>query len=345
MPVKPSDAKGRARQSRCLPGRLSGRLCLLAVSLLFVALVTLILALREGGASPMAWLPEFLAGMAVAAVLSIVLWGRGRAAEAIEATPDERPEENGQAPPAAPDRPATRFLAAAGHDLRQPLQALKLLTAVLDHTDDADQRREIVANMGDTLRIMENVLGALIDVSNLDVGSVSPEVTDLAVDEILSRTAAAFQPRAEEKGMDLRVVPSRAMVRSDEKWLERIVESFLSNAVEHSGSGKVLLGCRRRGDNLRIEVRDGGQGIARDHFDRIFEEFYQIGTPDRDQHRGLGLGLAIAKRAADMLDHRIEAASHPGQGSMFAVEVPLAARSADAPLPSMSAPRYDDATL
>jgi signal transduction histidine kinase len=141
--------------------------------------------------------------------------------------------------------------------------------------------------------------------------------------------------------MDLRVVPSRAMVRSDEKWLERIVESFLSNAVEHSGSGKVLLGCRRRGDNLRIEVRDGGQGIAPDHFDRIFEEFYQIGTPDRDRHRGLGLGLAIAKRAADMLDHRIEAASRPGQGSMFAVEVPLAARSADAP--SMSTPRYVDA--
>ena len=141
----------------------------------------------------------------------------------------------------------------------------------------------------------------------------------------LHRLSGVYGPLSREKGLELRVVPCTAVVRSDAALVERVVENFVSNAVRYTDEGKVLIGCRRRGDRLRIEIRDSGRGIPSDQRDAIFDEFYQVGNPGRDHSQGLGLGLSISKRVADILGHRIEVQSTPGKGSVFSVELPLSA--------------------
>ena len=284
-----------------------------------------------------------LMGLVALALCAVVLAvrahaKRGRPAQSAPVVapptlPAETTAENATAEAAGTVRSqdgAKAFLAAASHDLRQPLQAMKLLTNVLAHSEDAAQRREIVANMGDALGIMEHLLDSLVDLAKLDSGVVVPEVEVFAVGEILSRIAARAQSRARKCGIELRVVACGAGVRSDPRWLARIVEGFLDNAINHSGSGKVLLGCRRSGRQLGIEVWDAGAGVAREQRNQIFEPFHQIGAPERDRHQGLGLGLAIARRAAALLDHPITLDSTPGRRTVFAIEVPIVARPSQA---------------
>ncbi|MCG8695987.1 MAG: ATP-binding protein [Minwuiales bacterium] len=230
----------------------------------------------------------------------------------------------------------SRFLATASHDLRQPLQALDLLVGSLSKAADDENRGEIIADMGHALRIMADMLNGLLDISKLDAGAVVPEIEDIPIQTLFRRMEYVFGATARAKGLSFRVVPCSLSVRSDPVLLERVVENLLANAVRYTESGKVLLGCRRRGDMLRIDVWDTGIGIPQEHFRQIFEEYYQLGNPSRDRDRGLGVGLAIVDRVARLLDHPIEVHSTVGHGSRFTVTVPMAETEAVTECPLLS---------
>jgi PAS domain S-box-containing protein len=217
----------------------------------------------------------------------------------------------------------SRFLAAASHDLRQPAQALNVLNQLLVDKAPDESVSRIAGQMGHAIAAMTGVLDSLLDISRLESGVIEPTVSDFRVDELLTRLAGEFGPEAEEKGVDLVVVPSRAYVRADRNLLDRIVHNFVSNALRYTEKGKVLVGCRRLGDGLRIQVWDTGIGIAEDQIEGIFDEFQQLNNPERDRNKGLGLGLAIVNRIARLLEHPIEYRSSLGRGSMFSVTVPL----------------------
>ena len=217
----------------------------------------------------------------------------------------------------------SRFLAAASHDLRQPLQTLSLLTGVLSRSVSDPQPAETVHELQDTLGVMGGLLDALLDISKLDGGAITPEVTEFSIGALLERLYLAFKHHSREKGLSLHFVPSSAIVRSDPVQLENIVRNLLSNAIRYTDKGRVLLGCRRRGPKLRIEVWDTGIGIPEAQLNKIFEEFYQLDNPARDRSKGLGLGLAIVERSARLLGHHVDVRSLRGKGSVFAVEVPM----------------------
>ncbi len=161
--------------------------------------------------------------------------------------------------------------------------------------------------------------------SKLDAGVVVPRVETFAVNELLHRAAAEFRPTAGEKQVDLMVVPCRATVRSDPALLGRILQNLVANAVRYTEQGRILVGCRRRGPHLAIEVWDTGIGIPESRLADIFEEFTQLGNAERDRSQGLGLGLAIVRRLSQLLAHPVSVRSQPGKGSVFSVAVPLVA--------------------
>ena len=222
------------------------------------------------------------------------------------------------------NRSKTRFLAAASHDLLQPLHAARLfLSALAERTVDP-----AVGQMDASLRSVEHILGDLLDVSKLDSGVVQPTLVALRIDELLKPLGEEFSVMACQHGLALRTVGNSAVVRSDPTLLRRILLNFLSNAVRYTAQGKVLFGCRRRGDALSIEVWDTGPGIPEDKLEEIFVEFRQIDHGTDDRGRGLGLGLAIVERLAAILGHRVTVRSVVGKGSVFAVQVPLSAEPA-----------------
>jgi PAS domain S-box-containing protein len=221
------------------------------------------------------------------------------------------------------NRGKSRFLAAASHDLRQPLHALELLHAALSESPMPKEIRPIVSDMGDSLGAMGRILNALLDISELEAGAVTPRVEDFPVDHLLRRLESEYRHGAKEKGLTLRVVPSGAIIRSDPDLIERILGNFLSNAIRYTSHGRVLLGCRRRARSLRIDVLDRGPGIPPNEIDGLFEEFRQLDVAAASRDKGLGLGLAIAKRLAKLLGHEIHVASILGRGSLFALEVAL----------------------
>ncbi len=217
----------------------------------------------------------------------------------------------------------TRFLAAANHDLRQPLQTLGLLTGVLkERAQDAETVREISTHLGEALTVMGDLLDGLLDAERLESGEVTPRITEFRLASLFDRMRICFESQAAGKGLDLHVVHSDAVVRSDPVLLGRIVQNLLSNAVRYTDRGGILLGCRRRGTHLSIEVWDTGPGIPKPQQAMIFEDHYQLGNPHRDRNKGLGLGLAIVRRTARLLGHRVELRSTLGKGSRFAVRVP-----------------------
>lgn len=219
----------------------------------------------------------------------------------------------------------SRFLAAASHDLRQPLQALAMFVAVLAGREHPEAVRKLIGRIEDSLGALESLLNSLLDVSRIDAGLVVPEVEPLPVGPTLERLACEFAPEAAARRLDLRLVTSGAMIRSDGALLARILRNLLQNAIRYTERGRILLGCRRRGDRLRIEVWDTGIGIPESQLKLIFRDFHQIDNANRNRHNGLGLGLAVVDRLARLLDHRVAVASRPGKGSVFALEVPLAA--------------------
>ncbi|TWA66232.1 PAS domain S-box-containing protein [Azospirillum baldaniorum] len=216
-----------------------------------------------------------------------------------------------------------RFLAAASHDLRQPAQSLTLFGAVLAERLSDHPQLPLVQTMNRAVEAMRGLLDALLDVARLDSGIVSPDMAPFAVAEMMERLEADYGPRAAAKGLKLRVRPFKAQVRSDAILLERLLRHLLDNAVRYTASGGVLLGCRRRGMMLCIEVADTGVGIPTDKLDEIFEEFVQLGNAERDRSRGLGLGLAVVKRLSHLLGLPVRVRSRPGRGTCFTVEVPL----------------------
>ena len=223
------------------------------------------------------------------------------------------------------DRSKSRFLAAASHDLRQPLHALGLLAAALGERARDAHTQSIVERIRTLVTSLEALLSALLDVSKLEAGIVVATPRDFGLDALLGRIANDFAPEAVDDGIELLVLPTRRFVRSDPLLLERILRNLVANALKVTQRGGVLVGCRRRGADLSIEVWDTGPGIPVAEQGRIFEEFYQIDNPGRDRSKGLGLGLAIVRRLADLLGHEVSLASRLGRGSVFRVRVPQAA--------------------
>jgi signal transduction histidine kinase/ActR/RegA family two-component response regulator len=218
------------------------------------------------------------------------------------------------------NRAKSSFLAAASHDLRQPLQTLKLLQAALEPHHPGGEARKLVNGMGRSLDTMTSILSSLLDVTRLESGNLRPSVREFSLNEIFEPLAGDFSAHAQERGLRLRIVRSELIVRSDGRMLAEMIRNLLSNAVRYTDRGRILLGCRRAGDNVRIEVWDSGVGITEAQLPHIFHEYYQ-GT-DSAERGGFGLGLAIVKRLGEVLDHRVAVRSIPGKGTRFFIEVP-----------------------
>ncbi|MFZ2871541.1 hybrid sensor histidine kinase/response regulator [Zavarzinia sp.] len=223
---------------------------------------------------------------------------------------------------AAADQSKSRFLRAANHDLRQPLASLKILIYSCLSATSEQERIEALHAMDVSASIMEDLLGALLNIGQLDAGKVAARIQTFQVATVLDRLRIQFAHLAREKGIDLRILPSKHAIESDRALLERVLSNFVGNAIRYTDIGRVLVGCRRHGKTLRIEVHDTGCGIAPAHREKIFEEFFRVGGQQSGRH-SLGLGLNIARRLADVLGHRITLESTPGKGSMFALDVPL----------------------
>jgi CheY-like chemotaxis protein/two-component sensor histidine kinase len=174
------------------------------------------------------------------------------------------------------------------------------------------------------LGALKALLDSLLDVSQLDAGIVKPEITDFPISAVLDGIAASYAPFASAKGLGWQVASCTDGVRSDVTLLGRVLRNLVENALRYTVSGHIRIVCRRIDDQLRIEVEDSGIGIPSEQLDRIFDEFHQVGNQARDRTQGLGLGLAIVRRIADLLGHRIETRSRPGEGSTFSIELPLA---------------------
>ncbi|HLG89248.1 MAG TPA: response regulator, partial [Alphaproteobacteria bacterium] len=217
----------------------------------------------------------------------------------------------------------SRFLAAASHDLRQPLQTLALIQGLLAKTMVGEKAQNLIMRLDETLGAMSGMLNALLDINQLEVGTVCPETVVFPIQDLLDRMRDEFAYHAQAKGLSLRVVSSGLSISSDPRLLEQMLRNLLSNALKYTPHGKVLLGCRRHKGNLTIEIWDTGIGIPGGEIEAIFEEYRQLDNAARERSRGLGLGLSIVKRLGELLGHRVAVRSHPGKGSVFSVEVGL----------------------
>ena len=217
----------------------------------------------------------------------------------------------------------SRFLAAASHDLRQPLQTISLIQGILEKRIHDETTLKLVRRLDETAGTMSSMLDKLLDINQLEAGTVRPEIVDFPISHLLAEMRTELTYHTATGGLEWSVVSSGLAVRSDPRLLEQIVRNLLSNAVKYTNQGKLLLGCRRRGDNLRIEIWDTGPGIPAPELRAIFEEFHQLDNPARERSKGLGLGLAIVQRLANLLGHKIDVRSRLGMGSVFTVEVPL----------------------
>jgi len=220
----------------------------------------------------------------------------------------------------------SRFLAAAGHDLRQPLHALGFFVDALQEQSLPADGRAIVSNIRRSVDVMEVLFNSLLDVSRLDAGIVRPRVATIALAPLMDRVRLEYEAAASQKGLSLRVARNSLFVRSDPVLLERIMRNLVANAVRYTDRGKIVLGARRSAGSIRIEVWDSGRGIPKDKHREIFQEFRQLDNPQRDRRKGLGLGLAIVERLVKLLNHPLELRSQLGKGSMFAVTVPRGRR-------------------
>lgn len=218
----------------------------------------------------------------------------------------------------------TRFLAAASHDLRQPIQAIHLLLHLVRSHTLVDETRTVINRIGGAVDGLSNMLDTLLDISKLDAGLVVPEREGVALGPLMTRVVSEYEPLATAKGLQLRTARTSLHALTDAKLLERILGNLLSNAVKYTQNGRILLGCRRRDVEIEIMVLDTGQGIPHEAKKEIFREFHQIGNKARDRREGLGLGLAIVERLCGLLNHRIVVNSEIGKGSAFSIFIPVA---------------------
>ncbi|MCM8737155.1 PAS domain S-box protein [Azospirillum sp. A1-3] len=222
-----------------------------------------------------------------------------------------------------------RFLAAASHDLRQPVQALLLLSDLLLKESLPAGARRMAEQIQSSLGGLGGMLDGMLDISKLEAGLVAPNPESVDIAALLARLHGEFAHAAEKGGQRLRLVAPPLTTRTDPGLLERVLRNLLTNALRYAPGGRVLLGARRRGDRLQIEVWDNGIGIADQHIGRIFQDFFQVGNAARDRREGLGLGLSIARRLVTMLGGVIDVTSSLGRGSRFTVSLPLTEAEAD----------------
>jgi len=218
----------------------------------------------------------------------------------------------------------SRFLGAASHDLRQPLQALGLMGGALARKIEAgktDEALALVARLEHISATMAGTLNALLDINQIETGTVHVEIVRFRVSDVFERLREEFAYQAQIQGLALRVIPCSLSINGDPRLLEQMIRNILSNALKYTRQGKVLLGCRRHGGLLNIEIRDTGIGIPESQHQAIFEEYLQLDNAAHERSRGLGLGLAIAKRLGDLMDYRLAVRSRPGMGSVFVIEV------------------------
>ena len=225
----------------------------------------------------------------------------------------------------------SRFLAAASHDLRQPLQTMSLLQGLLGDVVEGEAARGLVARLGDSLGAMSGMLNALLDINQIEAGVVRAELATFPIGDLLGRLRRDFATQAQAQSVRLRVVGCSATVHSDPRLLEQMIRNLLSNALRYTRSGTVLLGCRRRGAVLGVEVWDTGSGIPDAVLRTIFDERRQLDNRAHERSHGLGLGLSIVQRLGALLSHRVRVRSWPGRGSVFAIDVALPPRDARPP--------------
>ena len=252
---------------------------------------------------------------------------RKHIAEALEAAERQARRDNAA---------KSRFLAAASHDLRQPLQTLSLVQSILARKireKKNDEALKLVARLDETADAMAGLLNGLLDINQIEAGTVQAEMVSFPIKGLLNRMRDEFIYNAQAKQLALRVVSCGLSIYSDPRMLEQMIRNLLANALKYTQRGKVLLGCRRRKGMLSIEIWDTGVGIPNEELQAIFEEYHQLDNAVRERNRGLGLGLSIVQRLGNLQGHRVRVRSHPGKGSVFAIEVMLA--------PSGTAPQLE----
>jgi signal transduction histidine kinase len=217
----------------------------------------------------------------------------------------------------------TRFLAAASHDLMQPLNAARLFSSSLSQQHPKGELADTLHHLDDSLGAAEELISTLIEISTLDAGTISPKLSHFPIDKMLQKLAAELTLLCQQKGIEFHYVPCHVTVYSDEQHLRRIVQNFLTNAMRYTTEGKVLLGCRLKQNTIDIQVWDTGIGIAPQKLNEVFEEFKRLDHPATQDIRGLGLGLAIADRTAKLLAHPLTVESWQGKGSLFGITVPI----------------------
>jgi signal transduction histidine kinase len=229
------------------------------------------------------------------------------------------------------NRSKTQFFAAAGHDLRQPLHAMGLFAAALTEKVRDPEVLHVVNSINASVDALEGLFNELLDISKIDSGVLKANPTHFELGAMLDRLRMDFEPEAFERGLALRIVPTTVYLFSDPVLVERILRNLVSNAIRYTKTGGVLVGTRRRGRDVSLEVWDTGIGIPADQQARVFEEFYQLANPERNSKKGLGLGLSIVKRLVNLLGAQVDLRSVPGRGSVFKVRLPLGVRPAPDP--------------
>jgi signal transduction histidine kinase/CheY-like chemotaxis protein len=217
----------------------------------------------------------------------------------------------------------SRFLAAASHDLRQPVHALTLFVAALRPRVADLEARRLLDHIDSSVQAMGGLFNGLLDISRLDAGVVEVSPQTFAMQPLLERICRDYAGDAQAKRIELTLVPTHAAVYSDPLLVERVVRNIVANAIAYTDKGRVLVGCRRRGRKLCLQVWDTGRGIPEGEQARIFTEFYQVANPERDRSKGVGLGLAIVKRLTALLGHALTLKSRPDHGSVFTLELPI----------------------
>ncbi|QGM44264.1 ATP-binding response regulator [Methylocystis heyeri] len=228
------------------------------------------------------------------------------------------------------------FLAAASHDLRQPVHALGMFVGALQAHPMNHEMRRLVEQIGGSVSAMDDLFNSLLDISRLDAGVVEPRIETFPIQPVLARVCSDYEAESREKRVRLVLHPCSAIVRTDPILIERILRNLVSNAVRYTDQGRVVVGCRLR-NGLSVEVWDTGRGIPAERHKQVFQEFYQLGNPERDRSKGLGLGLAIVHRLSSLLGCRVTLCSREGKGSAFKIEAPLAHRGLRSAAPAREA--------
>ena len=290
--------------------QMSWRLSILVAALLCYALTVLGFVL-----APAAGPVDRLMSLAVIAAAAVGLRHSRAGSEALA----EAVAESGRLA-----RSKSRFLTAAGHDLRHPLQAGVLFHDLLSRRLNGSSHEELVTGLGRALEMQKRMLDGLLEVSHLDAGQVEANPVCCSLVALFERLEAEFAPQAAQAGLKLAVVPTAALVVTDPDLLARILRNLLDNALKYTPQGGVVVGCRRCGRMVRIQVWDSGIGIPAERIHEVFEEFRQLRQLARDAGKGVGLGLTVAERLAEVIGHPLGVRSVVGRGSVFEVVVPLA---------------------